>query len=393
MKELCNEHKLILVGSKDIQNKNEEIEFKALMGSKLRWEEIIYQCLIHRTLNILFHNIRKFNLVSKIDKELKKMFLNQWHSYYERNVTMCNELSEILKVFKENGVKAALLKGNLLVNLVYPSIETRQYNDIDFLIDLKDVGKITKSLESLGFVQGGYDENEDRIVPATRQEILLQQMNTYELVEFQKKISNAFTKVVVIDLNHDIGWKNAPFNVKTEELLGRCVPIEINGGEGFMLNHIDNLIQLCTHLYREASFMFWITDLRDLKIYKFADIFCYIRRFGSEIDWEDLLLKAKEYEIGKILYYCFHYVEMMYGSIVPDDVMEELKPNDIGYLNEFGIENEKPLVWKTDFFTRLFDVTRIEGIDQKNLKEMDKYITARTEMESRFKHRLVGKES
>jgi hypothetical protein len=266
----------------------------------------------------------------------------------------------------------------LLAHLVYPAIETRVFNDLDFLMQLGDVNKVTETLEAMGYVQGHFDENTLEITPATRKAKLVQQMTTHEIQEFLLRTDNHFAPLVEVDVNHDILWRgNCPYKVPTEELISRAVPVEIGGVKGYRLDHADNIIQLSCHLYKEATLMVWITSLKDLKIYKFADLHMYIRKFADEIDWKTLLDRIRKYGLEKVAYYNFHYIAMMFGESVPADIVEQLKPDDLAYLDQYAIENETPSTWEFDFFTRLFDVNRILSIDESQAAGFRRFVQAK----------------
>lgn len=387
--ELSIERQLVLIGSIEIDNELADA-FRNMLDKPVNWSEIIFQLVTHRTLNMFYYNLKKFKLTGKLEKELQRLMDSQWQVYEERNNYYLQELSCILKEFEKNKVIVPILKGNLLASTVYPSIETRLFNDLDMLMKLDDVAHVTKSLESIGFVQGHYDEEQGVIIEASRKEKMLQQMVSHELQEFQKISDNKFAKLVQVDINHDILWKgNCPYKVDTRDLIKRALPVEINNSKGYMLDYIDNIIQLSCHLYKEATLMMWITDLRDLKIYKFADIYMFVKKFYEQIDWQQLVERVKGYVLEKVVYYNFYYIELMFGEIVPKNVMSSLQPADFTYLDEYGIENKEPSIWEFDFFTRLFDTNRVLNIGQDKIEGMSRYLDAKVKSDGVFHHRTI----
>jgi hypothetical protein len=126
-------------------------------------------------------------------------------------------------------------------------------------------------------------------------------------------------------------------------------------------------------LYKEAALLHWINDLRDLKIYKFADIAMFIEKFENEINWDKLLGFCSRTGCGKIVYFAFYYVNLMYGQVVPEDVMKALEPDDLGYLDEYGIENEQPAKWQFDFFTRMFETSRVLEVSEELMANRNRF--------------------
>lgn len=375
--ELSLERQLVLMSAVEMEDSQGE-KLKRIIEEGIEWSEVIYQMVTHRTLNMFRYNLKKFNLFDSLEKELQRLMNTQWLVFGERNRFYLERLGEILKEFEKNKVIVPVLKGNLLASIVYPSIETRIFNDLDMLMTLEDVVPVVKALEHLGYIQGNYEEEKDIIVEVSRKEKVLHQMATHEIHQFLKLSDNKFAKVVEVDVNHDILWKgNCPYKVATRDLIGRAIPVEINTVKGYMLDYIDNIIQLCCHLYKEACLMIWIASLKDLKIYKFADLHMYIRKFSECIDWALLIERVREYGLEKIVYYNFYYIELMFGEIVPQFVKDQLRPFDLSYLDEYAIENKEPSKWEFDFFSRLFDVNRIMNIDQSKAEGMTRFLKAK----------------
>lgn len=385
---LSPERQLVLMTAVEM-DESQGGRLKEILEGKPDWSDVIFQMITHRTLNMFCYNLKKFGLFGIPEKEIQRLLESQWLVYGERNRCYLGHLSEVMTALKKYNVIVPILKGNLLASLVYPAIETRIFNDLDLLMKLDDVNIVTKALEEAGFIQGFYDEEKGIVVEATRKAKVLTQMVSHELQEFQKVCDNPFAKVVQVDVNHDILWKgNCPYKIDTKDLIARAVPVEINGVEGYMLDAIDNIIQLSCHLYKEATLMIWITDIRDLKIYKFADLYMYIKKFYTNIDWKLLVDRVKGYGIEKIVYYNFHYIEMMFGELVPREVMDSLRPEDLTYLNEYGIENREPSVWKVDFFTRLFDTNRVLMVEGET-SGMSRFMEAKMKADGQVFHRTV----
>jgi hypothetical protein len=375
--EISPERQLVLMTAVEMEDSKGD-ELMSILEGGIEWPEVIYQMVTHRTLNMFRYNLKKFNLFNTLEQELKRLMDTQWAVFGERNNCYLQKLGEILKEFEKHNVIVPVLKGNLLASLVYPTIESRIFNDLDMLMKLDDVDPVVKALENLGYIQGNYDEKKDEIIEVSRKEKVLHQMATHEIHQFLKLSGNKFAKVVEVDVNHDILWKgNCPYRVPTKDLIGRAIPVEINNVKGYMLEYIDNIIQLSCHLYKEACLMIWISSLKDLKIYKFADLYMYIRKFSDRIDWELLVERVKGYGLEKIVYYNFYYIELMFGEIVPQFVKDGFKPDDLSYLDEFAIENKEPSKWEFDFFSRLFDVSRILNIDQSKAEGMTRFLKAK----------------
>ncbi len=375
--ELSLERQLVLMTAVIVEESQSE-KLKEIVENDLNWAEVIYQAITHRTLNMLYYNLDKYNLFALREPEFKRLCKSQWNVYGQRNKFYLDRLAEIMDRFEKVNLVVPILKGNLLASVVYPAIEARIFNDLDLIMQLGDVNVLTKELESLGYIQGEFDEKTNVITESSRKVKILQQMNSHEIQEFLKNSDNEFAKVIEVDVNHDILWKgNCPYKVDTRDLIKRAVPIEVNGVKAYMLDYIDNIIQLSCHLYKEATLMIYIDGIKDLKIYKFSDLYMYIKKFFDKIDWELLVERVKSYNLDKVVYYNFYYIELMFGEIIPSFVNDALEPDDLTYLDEYAVESQEPSIWQFDFFTRLFDVNRVLKVDKKQREKMEKFMDAK----------------
>lgn len=378
IEKLSKERRLILLCARGILKEEHIRDIQAIMADRLDWKEILYQGITHRTLNLMYYHLKNLGLTDKIEEEVLKVMKTQSKVYMFRNKTYFAEIKTIFTELSANGIRAAILKGNFLAAKVYPTIETRTFNDLDLLINIEDGGKIISILEKLGYTQGSYDEKSDQIIPSSRKQKLIQQMASYELQESLKKTDNPFVPLFQVDLNFDVLWGGScPYKIDTAELLERAIQVDIDGAKTNILNYEDFLLQLSCHLYKEAVLLNWINDLRDLKIYKFADIMMFIERFSNEIKWDELIAFCHKTNCEKIIYYAFYYVNLMFGPVVPQKIMAALEPEDKSYLDEYGIENEQPSKWQYDFFTRIFDTNRVLEINQDLLGERNRFWAAK----------------
>lgn len=166
-------------------------------------------------------------------------------------------------------------------------------------------------------------------------------------------------------------WKgNCPYEVSAHTLLSRAKKDTLCGKTVYTLGREDFLFQLACHLYKEAVIVNWIADMRDLKLYKFADIATYIQKYDDMIDWDSLVQFSEENGTHRILYYVFYYINYIYGSVVPRFVMEQIEQPDKEMLNQYGVENDKPFTWKSPFHERLFNDKHILEVEEK---AMNKY--------------------
>lgn len=360
---LTRENLLILLCSKGHLDETDRGVLRQLMSEDLNWKEILYQSVVHRQLNMVYYQLQVHDLLDAVDDEIVKAMRWQYSVIESKNRLYFKELTEISRALNEADVRAVVLKGVMLSSQVYPALQTRYFNDVDFLIKLSDAPKVTEVLYSLGYVQGQFDTKAKVVNEVSKSQKRFHQLTTHELQEFLRPTDNPFVDVLEVDINHSILWVgNCPYSVNNEEIVDRAVQVELNGAKTYVLNLEDGLIQLACHLFREATIIHWIKELRDLKIYKFSDIFMYLKKYGDRINWGWLLDYVAAHKLNKILYYVFHYLNQMYGPVVDKEIMARLEPENKDYLDEYGVENDSPSKWACDFSTRLFDLNRVQEV-------------------------------
>jgi hypothetical protein len=227
----------------------------------------------------------------------------------------------------------ALLKGSYLLNLY--SYGTRTSNDIDLLINKDDVTYFVDKFKSNGYEQGFIRGGE--FVPATRKDIIESRLNNGETVPLIKESGLFNLKYFEVDLNFSLDYKAKQENDLVPDLLqGRENLIETYKGNLPTLNNVDFFIFLCLHLYKEATVYDWVKRERDMTLYKFVDIYLFLKKFGTADFMKTLEGKIRKYGFEKECYYAVVNTCKLF-DINEDNIsslISNIAPEDVGYLNQ-----------------------------------------------------------
>lgn len=372
---LSKENRLLVCCSKSCMTENDEKFVRDLIvNDNLNWSVLLYDALNHRIINMFYEQLKRLKLLEYIEEEVVKTMRIQSTFYTERNKAYIKEALTLSEALYQKNLKVAIIKGIYLSKNCYSSIGLRTFNDIDFLMNRTDAEETLKVLKENDYIQADYDRNTFEVLPASRKQIMIHELSTHELQECLKETSNEFVRLYQVDVNHDILWGGkCPYKVPTLELLERGAYYIEGTDHYFLLSLEDNLIQLACHLYKEAVLMNWISDLRDLRLYKFLDFEVLICEKGADIDWVKLLELVKKYDLMKVIYYSFWHVNTLYPQLIPSFVLDELNPGDSAYLNAYAIETENPKMWEKPFLERLFNHHRSEEIDLEASKHAEKF--------------------
>lgn len=255
---------------------------------------VLGQLFFNRMQGIAYGKLKKHNKLKKVNRE----FRNSLKAGYEQNVeknrsyTMCIEY--LMSILSECTCKFAMLKGAYLC-LNYPK-GYRTSNDVDLLVMPEDITEIGKALSDAGFKQG-YIVN-DEFIAATRKEIVESRMMRGETVPYIKEIGFPKMRYLEVDINFSLDYKNSDTDV-IKDMLDRARVIKVNGERVMTLDRYDFLIQLCSHLYKEATTLPWVEMKRDMSLYKYCDIYALLEDM-KELDINVLFNRANKYNMSEV---------------------------------------------------------------------------------------------
>lgn len=312
---------------------------------------ILGQILYNRVGGVAYHVLEKSPLMNKLNREFK----NTLKTIYETNIVKSESYKKSLGfladiLFSVN-FPYALLKGSYLVSL-YP-MGLRTSNDIDILINFKDITAISNLLLKSGFIQGYLRNN--TFAPATRAQIVSSQMNRGETVPFVKEVNYPYMKYLEVDLNFSLDFKPEKDSSIVEKFLDSAsADIKTNNGELNTLSKDDFLIQLCSHLYKEATVYNWVEFGRDQGLYKYLDIYLILNTFENIINYE----KINELGLQKECYYALFGVNKLFDMGIS---LDNINISDTGFLNEIiDVSNKKTYKHDMNFIDWVFYSKRKE---------------------------------
>lgn len=150
-------------------------------------------------------------------------------------------------------------------------------------------------------------------------------------------------------------------SVNTAQLLGNRVGATLCGVDSYMLSPVDNFIDLCAHMYKEATAGFYIQAGSDLQLSKFLDIALSCRGLAARSMWPELLESAREYRATSMVYYALHHTSLVYPDLMPNVDLDVFRPSNRSYLDEYGEADGNIRTWDLSFMDRLFSVARDGG--------------------------------
>ena len=240
---------------------------KKLIKNNDNWDYFNEYSIINGVAPIIYKNIIKFSLDSKIPKKTLNLLSGAYHKTLSRNILLYENFKNIIKLFSSYNIEVITLKGMVLAESLYKDIGLRQISDIDLLLKYNDIEKAGNLLIELGY----------------------KNLNLKLKRDFHKNKHFIFLKNgVIIELHQHIYHYTEKFNIEIDNYWHQAKLYLINGVNTFVLSDIDMVQQLCIHLYihlRKGKF----------SLISFYDIKLFIQSLDYIFNW-NLLFKKCEYE-------------------------------------------------------------------------------------------------
>ncbi|MCM1244286.1 MAG: nucleotidyltransferase family protein [Roseburia sp.] len=360
------EQMALLLSRKDYDRAMEDFVQNIIKQENVDWNYLLGLLINHRVNGVVCNRIQVMEEVPLTVKHSLRFML---FAQVQRNACQKKEISQVFDELEREGVNYAFLKGAILNSFYYCEGE-RISNDTDILVNINDLDKAIKICEKWGGIQGHIEG--EKIVSATKKEIMFAQLNTYETIPIIKKTENSYLPFHIFDINFRLGNDD-----KREMTKIMLKDTEIVGNSSFMLRTMSLekfLIYLCIHLYREAVMVYKIVKGNDLLLYKFMDIHYFIVSNKQKLSWERLLKETKTLGRQKDVYYALYFTEELYPETIEDNVLEAFNVIKKKYLNQYrGKDNSEEVYdWSLKFHERIFDsVSRIEEA-RKNIGRIGK---------------------
>lgn len=323
--------------------------------------ELLGQLFANRMAGVAYGVLEKTEFLSNVDREFRNSLKGARMLNEKINEDFFGCINYLSTQLDACGVKYALLKGAYLC-AKYP-VGYRTSNDIDVLVNSKDVGKVSTKLKLAGFKQG-YVRN-GIFVEATRQQIIESKMTRGETVPFIKEIKLPYIKYLEVDLNFSLDYKNGD-TASIEKMLERAQTVTVKNTKVRTLCPEDFLLHLCAHLYKEATTVPWIKMKRDMTFYKYSDIYMLINEMSDD-EQNRLITTAKESGLEKELAYCLNsinsFFDMPTGRLM--NYIEERHNDDLNCVIA-PTENRFYCYIEKDISKRFFKKDRMKLLEEVN---------------------------
>ena len=375
------------------------------------WYSVMGYLELNRVSGPFYNNAVKLGI--ELPPQVKRKCANTLAYQKARNAAMSEWAERIGAGLCKQGIKHAFLKGAILSKYKIHRLdmtgqlnpmwkphtalyEERLYtdgertsNDIDILIDQKDISKLSAILSALGFGQGYWDFNLNCFCALSRAEIVSRRMNRGETAPYILKLENGIIDFIEVDINFSLD--HLPGGDSVAYFLSDA---QKYGGKLYGLEGTKFFLHLLLHQYKESTVYSMVRRGKDTELYKYLDIYLYIKK--GLPDYERLEKLITDLDLETECFYVLHNaVEIFYNLRNDIQLVNFLKraPRDFKYTGEVSDpENKgKRYCWTKPLRERM---TTLNGAPF--LREISagcyRGITAENNGGSRFISKFTGRE-
>nr|WP_269846510.1 nucleotidyltransferase family protein [Paenibacillus roseus] len=344
---------------------DERASIVELLESYLDWSKVIGLLQYHRISGIAYRNLNLYFSEEAIKFSYEKFLSMLYQSYImQKNKTQeqWEYTNRVCKALNEDGIDYVMLKGIILSSCVYEDLGARNFGDTDILIHSSQINKAMQCLLKLGYVQGKMLMGEEDIIKSSRKDTMLWSLISHEVHPFVLKTPDcSLIRYHDVDLQFslDLNTGNRTDNA-VHDLIACSSSVTIGDVTVKTLGWEDFLVFLCIHYYKEVTTLKEVTSYNDIVLYKLCDIYYLIANKNIKLNWEKVVYKAEFTQSTKGVYYTLLNLCQIYGEVVPVELLNQVKPQDLSYLDEVYHynSNEVAATYKLSFIERLVHPNR-----------------------------------
>lgn len=308
------------------------------------WYFILGFLELNKISGYFFNKTKEFDLrlPQSVERKLSQILKVQ----AERNIFIRKYIQDISDELRYEKIRYAFLKGSVMSNtnfrfseksfscMALPEQSVQVYrqqadesfyedgerisNDIDLLVEQKDITVLSEILKRMGFVQGYYNFREGRVVSLSRTEILSRRMNRGETAPFILKTENTIVPFIEVDINFSLDYLPNSHGEMLHSILKDSISYAGKIKDGIRsLQADDFFLHLVMHQYKESILYSMVQRNKDSELYKLLDMYLFIKK--GYIELSNLYNKIRKYDLDKPVYSVMKEVSEVFNDFLFSD--------------------------------------------------------------------------
>ena len=302
------ENQFLLLCARLNWSEKEHEAFSRLIAGKLNWDVVYTGIEQNGIVSLVYANLNKFEVSSSIPVHFWEKLKNDAEAYKRHIMLQRFELWRLLDSFHKANIPAIPLKGSFLRETVYPDPALRISEDLDVLIQPKDVEVAKQVLRKLGRSPDISSYNKDQYLPEKRHHLV-----PYVLLKHDARI----------EIHWNIARPSQLLNVDIDGVWQRSSQGKIVDALAYILSPEDLLLHLALHAacFEKNKFLYPLVSLRQV-----IDVARTVQFYQDQLDWDCLLRRAREWGMQEPLFLMLALAKDLLGAAEVEPYLEAVKP-------------------------------------------------------------------
>ena len=252
----------------------------------------------YRLLPLLYQNLKRLRVDDPLMGRIKGVYRRAWY----RNQNLFRSGAAVIRALQAAGIETLILKGAALTWLYYKDYGLRPMEDFDVLVPTQ---KRRAAIDVLN--RNGWTPRVFSFCPLE------------ESTERRLDVLHAWPFNNGVQQELDLHWHVIPplvvDTVGDEDFWACAIPVANDSVTALALNASDQLFHICAHGggWSPMVSMQWV-----------ADALTILNTAQEEIDWEQLVERAKQHQLTLPLLTALQYLTRAFHAAVPADILERL---------------------------------------------------------------------
>ncbi len=270
---------------------------RLLFRNGLNWPDVVAIAERHRLSPVVYEMIAG-SAQDLISPEQLNLLREAAAPSMAAGMTLLRELLRLHQLFEAAQILVIPYKGPVLAWVAYGSFLRREYLDLDFAVEQKNIPETVAVLKSAGYCPQ-FDLREakagqDGFAPGQ-----------YSFQSHAQKI--------LIEFHTERTLRYFPIPVDFQDLTGRLMTVEIGEQRLRTFSIEDTLVMLCVHGGKHFwERLGWVLDIAKLMT-------------EQPVDWALLSRIAAKMESTRVLHLGLYLAHDLFGAALPEKVLEEIR--------------------------------------------------------------------
>jgi Uncharacterised nucleotidyltransferase len=291
---------LLLVGRVD---KSSEIveRLTSLLQRDLDWEYLLDMARRHSLMPSLHQRLSSLG-ADCVPAEAKTQLQDESRALQGSNLLLTREMLRVLSLLEAEGIRAIPFKGPALAMMAYGNLALRQFNDLDFLLQLADIPRARAVLSLHGY-------RSQHPLGRIQEDAYFRSLCQLPLLHDEYSI--------LVELHSKVTPRDFSFGAD-QALWQRLIPVSLLGKEVLTFSREDLLLILCVHGAKHVwCCLGWICDVAN------------ILSVSPGIDWGQVTDQARRMGCERMLWLGLFLAHDLLGAPLPDMVFQEVREDSV----------------------------------------------------------------